>query len=98
MESNGYMVQAMYYTEWDLQPVVKYEFFDPDTSIDKDTALSPEVTTVMKETRQANTNLTFGLNYFFNDWTRLQFNYIMKDENYIDTDNDRILVQLQVKF
>ncbi len=27
---NGYFVQLMYMTPWNLQPVVKYETYDPD--------------------------------------------------------------------
>ncbi len=40
--------------------------------------------------------ITFGFNYFFNDWTRLQFNYLYKSEksksgnytDYIGTPNE----------
>jgi phosphate-selective porin OprO and OprP len=48
--------------------------------------------------------ITFGVNYFFNDWTRLQFNYLYKSENSKSGNesheiaNDEILMQLQVKF
>ena len=85
------MVQAMYYTEWDIQPVFKYEFFDPNTDI---TGYSGYALI----DHYAKTNMTFGLNYFFNDWTRLQMNYIMKQEEWESFDNDQLLVQLQVKF
>ncbi|MDA3885416.1 MAG: hypothetical protein PF638_07485 [Candidatus Delongbacteria bacterium] len=82
----------MYYTEWDLQPIVKYEFFDPSKEVDK---VNYGFAT---KGYYAKTNMTFGLNYFFNDWTRLQMNYIMKQEEFESFDNDQILVQLQVKF
>jgi len=72
----------MYMTDWNLQPVIKYENFDPDTETD-DNALSI---------------ITFGFNYFFNDWTRLQFNYLYKVEEPTEISNDEILMQLQVKF
>ena len=43
--------------------------------------------------------LTFGLNYFINDWSRVQINYLycseFPDEN---PDNDQVLAQFQAKF
>jgi len=42
--------------------------------------------------------LTFGLNYFFNDWTRLQLNYQYKAEQPTEFKNDRLVIQLQAKF
>ena len=72
----------MYMTSWSLQPVVKYESFDPDTETD-DNAMSI---------------ITFGVNYFFNDWTRLQLNYLYKAEEGNEIVNDELLMQLQVKF
>jgi len=88
--SNGYMVQALYMTPWRLQPVVKYESYDPD----KNVAFNKQNT------------LTFGFNYFINDWTRIQLNYLYKVEESSDIDiadyheisNDAILLQLQVIF
>ena len=72
----------MYMTDWNIQPVVKYENFDPDTETDDD----------------AFNITTFGVNYFFNDWTRLQLNYLYKAEEGNEISNDEILMQLQVKF
>ncbi len=69
-------------TDWNLQPVVKYESYDPNTDADDD----------------VNTTITFGVNYFFNDWTRLQLNYLYKAEEPTEISNDEILMQLQVKF
>lgn len=69
-------------TEWDLQPIVKFENYDPDINTNDD---SENV-------------ITAGFNYFFNDWTRLQFNYILRQEETVDVDNDEIILQLQVKF
>ncbi len=42
--------------------------------------------------------LTFGVNYFFNDWTRLQLNYNYRAEKPVEIYNDDISLQLQVKF
>ncbi len=81
-------------TPWDLQPVFKYEYFDANSDIDKYDPSAED----MSLDYQAVTTMTFGFNYFFNEWTRLQFNYIMNDEEWQDVDNNEILVQLQVKF
>ncbi len=43
-------------------------------------------------------NMTFGLNYLFNDWTRLQLNCIYRAEQPTEFKNDELVVQLQVKF
>ena len=69
-------------TPWNIQTVVKYESYDPDTD-SEDNILS---------------TVTFGFNYFFNDWTRLQLNYLYKAEEGNEISNDEILMQLQVKF
>ena len=71
----------MYMTPWNLQPIVKYESYDPN--IDEDNDVEDVI--------------TFGVNYFFNDWTRLQLNYLYKAEEEEES-NDEILMQLQVKF
>lgn len=71
----------MYMTPWNIQPIVKYESYDPN--IDEDDDVEDVI--------------TFGVNYFFNDWTRLQLNYLYKAEEEEES-NDEILMQLQVKF
>lgn len=83
----GFWAQAMYMTEWNIQPVIKYEQYDPNT----DDENSSSDLAMQKIT-------TFGLNYFFNDWTRLQINYLYKAEEDHEEANDEILMQLQVKF
>ncbi len=92
VERDGWFAQAMYMTSWRLQPVYKIEFFDQDKSVDDNAQMTQ----------------TFGINYFFNDWTRLQINYLYKAEEsaYADNsgnvvgeiDNDCLQVQLQVVF
>jgi len=81
VERNGYWVAAMYMTPWNLQPVIKYESYDPNIDVDKN----------MEGT------LTFGLNVFPNDWTRLQVNYLYSAEE-TEIENDMFFLQLQVKF
>ncbi len=88
-ESSGYMIQALYMTPWQFQPVIKYESYDRnlDETFDKQSAF------------------TFGFNYFINEWTRVQVNYIYNVEESSETDilfyneipNDMFLVQVQVK-
>jgi hypothetical protein len=41
---------------------------------------------------------TVGLNYYPNDWTRIQVNYIYATEDPREIKNDALLIQLQVKF
>ena len=87
---NGFFVQALYMTPWNIQPVVKFESYDPDAAVDYN----------------KQNDLTFGFNYFFNEWTRLQANYVYRTEESSDTvladyhevGNDFFVLQLQVKF
>lgn len=81
-ERSGFFVMALYNTPWNLQPVFKYENFDSDMA--KDNNLE-QIT-------------TFGVNYFFNEWTRLQVNYEYKAEQDNEEKNDMLMVQLQVRF
>lgn len=78
----GMFVMALYNTPWNLQPVIKYENYNSDL----DKANSIEQIT------------TFGVNYFFNEWVRLQVNYEYAAEKAKEIKNDRIMVQLQAKF
>jgi hypothetical protein len=75
-------VTVLYNTPWNIQPVIKYENFNSDIDI----ADNMEQIT------------TFGVNYFFNEWTRLQVNYEYAAEQAREIKNDRLMVQLQVRF
>ncbi len=87
---NGFFVQALYKTPWNIQPVVKFESYDPDADI----------------TFNKQQDWTFGFNYFFNEWTRLQVNYVYRAEessadvlaDWHEVENDFLVIQLQVKF
>jgi hypothetical protein len=82
VERNGFFATVLYETEWNLQPVLKYERYDPDMDVDDDTWHA----------------WTYGINYFLNDWTRLQVNYVRHIEDFRPAlDNDEFLVQMQVK-
>lgn len=83
VERQGLFVLALYNTPWNFQPVVKYENYNSDISL-------------------GNNNMehitTFGINYFFNEWTRLQVNYEYKAEWAHEIKNDALMFQLQVRF
>ncbi len=87
IERSGFMGMIAYMTPWNLQPVVKYETYDPDLST------SGGFQNYIENT------ITFGVNYFINDWTRVQVNYLYNAEETADVEvpNDALLVQLQVK-
>ena len=73
---------ALYNTPWNIQPVIKYENYNTD----------------IDEANQMEQITTFGVNYFFNEWTRLQVNYEYAAEQAREIKNDRLMVQLQVRF
>ncbi len=93
-KSNGYYAQLMYNTKWKLMPLIKYETYDPDMNLED-----------FDHTAYRQSTLTFGLNYYPNDWTRIQLNYLYNTEsssssdivNYNEKDNDMFLLQIQVK-
>jgi len=93
-KSSGFWVAAMYMFPINLQPIVKYEAYDPDGATYSYQGVGQNYT--------LNT-LTMGVNYFLNDWTRVQANYVYNIEgksNGIvnEYDNDAFMIQFQVKF
>jgi len=93
-KSNGYFAQLMYNTKWKLMPLVKYETYDSD--MDKED---------YDHTAYRISTMTFGMNYYPNDWVRFQLNYLYNIEtssstdiaNYNEVPNDMFLLQIQVK-
>lgn len=89
-KQSGVYVQAMYMWRDMIQPVVKYEFYKDD----------------LEKTDEHQTFTTLGVNVFFNDWTRLQLNYVLANEyprEFTGTKNmapysDQFVAQIQVKF
>lgn len=81
LEREGFYVTALY-DRWKIQPVVKFEMYEPD-----------KITSYDKISRW-----TTGINYFFNEWTRLQINYQYNFEEVYAREypNDAVQVQLQV--
>jgi phosphate-selective porin len=88
----GIYSQLMLQTPWKIEPVVKIERYDPNLDIE-----NTDHTEYSKDT------WTFGFNYYVNDWTRIQMNYLYKSETSSSTDiskyneikNDMLIVQLQ---
>lgn len=73
---------ASYMTKFNVEPVFKYEYFDIDKAVQKNNLFI----------------MTAGINYYFNDWTRVQLNYQYKAEKGAEIPDDAIMIQLQVKF
>jgi hypothetical protein len=63
---NGFFAQALYMTPIRLQPVIKYEYYTPNQFKTESNAVS---------------TWTVGFNYFLNDWSRVQVNYLITDNN-----------------
>lgn len=91
---NGFYSQLMLQTPWKIEPVVKIQSYDPNMDLDD---------TDSKEYKQESWIL--GFNYYVNDWTRLQLNYLYNTEKSSATDfthyneikNDMLVLQLQFK-
>jgi phosphate-selective porin len=82
IKRDGGFLMAMYKFKNNIQPVLKVEYFDSN----KDTGNNTEFCT------------TYGLNYFLNDWTKIQANYVYRAEREHEIDNDIFMLQVTVKF
>lgn len=78
---DGFVVMASYMTPWNLEPVVKFDTYNSDIAL------------AGKRTNYT----TIGLNYYVNDYSRVQINYVNVAES-AGIMNDMIMVQLQAKF
>jgi hypothetical protein len=86
-KSDGFYGMAMY--RWrNFEPVYKFEMYDRQKIVNEVPDGDPN----------ADMWQTFGLNFYPNDWTRLQLNYIYKTEDPSEIKNDCLLLQLQVNF
>jgi phosphate-selective porin len=86
---DGFYVMAMYMTPWHLQPIIKYETFDPD---------QVDYTYLGASQDFPQDAITFGLNYWFNEWTRLSVNYLYNAEPDNEYKNDAISIQWTAQF
>ncbi|MEI6680338.1 MAG: porin [Mariniphaga sp.] len=91
---NGYYSQLMIQTPWKIEPILKFQTYDPNMDLsDYDT----------KEYRKD--TWIFGFNYYMNDWARIQLNYMYNTEASSSTDythyneigNDMLVLQMQFK-
>jgi phosphate-selective porin OprO and OprP len=80
----GWYVQGSYFL-WakHLQGVFRYDVYDPNT--------------IKGKTDLTSTYYVYGLNYFFNVWTKLQVNYSRRTGNQ-NIQNDVFSAQLQLSF
>ncbi|HRF40693.1 MAG TPA: porin, partial [Saprospiraceae bacterium] len=90
---DGFFVQALYMTPWKVQPVVRYERFDPNME------MAADQLGFLPEDGMQNV-ITYGLNYFFNEKVRFQINYLYKAEETgkLEVKNDILLTQFQIVF
>ncbi len=90
-DKDGYWAALMYKTKYSIAPIVKYQHFH---SFGKFTDGSTD------EFDQQ--EYIFGFNYYFNDWTRFQVNYVInKDSQIHDTPDfmrNYLVTQVQIKF
>jgi hypothetical protein len=82
LKRSGYYVTAMYRTPWNLQPIFRYENWNTDVNI----------------MNRVEHTMVLGLNYWLNDWSRIQVNYLYKAEEKLEVMNDEFLIQFQVTF
>lgn len=86
---SGYWAALQYETSWLFNPVVKYQSY----------LVTTDVAGVDDQTM---TEYIFGFNYYFNDWTRFQLNYVItKDSNIPDNEyfaKNYLVIQMQAKF
>lgn len=91
---SGFYSQLMLQTPWKIEPVVKFQYYDPNLDLANDD--TKEFTT---------TSWVMGFSYYVNDWARVQLNYMYNTEGSSSTDlthyneikNDMLVLQLQFK-
>jgi hypothetical protein len=101
LQRNGFFLQAMYKTPFNLQPIIRIEEYLVPQGNDPDMWNGDVFDGLWGETDdEVRSIVTFGANYFFNEWTRLQVNYLYSAEkgSLTEIDNDALLVQMQVMF
>ena len=98
---NGFFLQAAYMTPWNLQPIVRIEEYLVPQNRDEQLWEGNIFEGLWGETNdEVLSTVTFGANYFFNEWTRLQVNYLYRAEkgSLTEIENDALLVQMQIAF
>ncbi len=83
VKRSGYYAQASgYILHKKLQLVARYDVFDTNLDVE----------------RNVGSNVLGGVNYFINDWVKLQVNYTSRNEEGTTINNDIIGAQLQISF
>ena len=80
---DGAYAMIYYDTKWNVQPVFKYEYFDPNLDV-YDIGYQEM--------------MTIGANYFVGKNVRFQLNYQAHIETISNVDNDMLLAQVQLTF
>ena len=93
-KKNGFWAHIMYMTPWGIEPIVKYEMYQPNGTDYKYLDVTQNF---------GQSTWTFGVNYFLNDWTRVQVNYLYNSEETVggvvnEFSNDALFIQVQAKF
>lgn len=85
IEKSGWYAQlSSFVYKKNIQLVARYDTFDPNIAPEK----KDDITT----------NYTFGVNFLFNSWSKLQINYTNRLEEGTQVNNDLIAAQLQLIF
>lgn len=87
-DRQGWFIMGGYRLANNIEPVYKLETYKATTSSGEGGDVE-EIETFCQ---------TFGVNYYPNDWTRVQVNYVYAAEDPEEIKNDALLIQLQIKF
>lgn len=83
IKKNGWYALIGYYIiPKKLQPIIKLDSYNPNKDLDG----------------VKSTAYTFGANFFFNEWTKIQANYTLKKEETEEINNDIFSTQIQLFF
>lgn len=86
---SGYWGAIQYRSPWSIDPIVKYQSY----------LVTTDVAGVDDLTQN---EMIFGFNYYFNDWTRFQFNYVITNDSSIPDNayytKNYLVLQAQIKF
>ncbi len=83
IDAMAYFAQGSYELRSDIEALVRYDFYDPNTDLEDD----------------GETWLTIGVNYYLDGLNSMFYlNYIAKMEQGTDVDNDLLQAQVQIAF
>lgn len=83
IKNNGWYIQSgCFIVPQKLQLLLKYDTFEPNTSVSNDVS----------------TNYTVVLNYAFNNWSKIQVGYTFREEEGTSVNNNLGVIQYQIGF